>query len=57
MVPREDAEKLAKELRCPYIETSAKEDKNIPNVFDFVLEQIENQLNPENPKTGQCWLM
>lgn len=56
-VPAEEAKKLAEELKCPYIETSAKDNQNIYRVFESILVEIENALNPENPKSGNCFIM
>lgn len=42
-VPREEAQALAQEWKCPFIECSAKKKDNVAKVFDTIMEEILTQ--------------
>ena len=47
-VKYEDAQKLAKELKIPFMETSAKNNLNISQVFNTITKQIIDKLEGNN---------
>ncbi|KAL2918254.1 GTP-binding protein [Polyrhizophydium stewartii] len=55
-VPTEEAQAIAAEWNCSYIETSAKHNQNIVKVFDLMLSEIEKTRGePGEPdKRGSC---
>ncbi|KAH0571930.1 Ras-related protein Rap-1b [Spironucleus salmonicida] len=52
-VQREEAEKLAEEWKCQYIETSAKDNINIAQVFEDVVKAIRQQEQANGSKTAK----
>jgi len=57
-VDSKDGEKLAKEMDCAWIETSAKNNINIGKVFELCLQEIERNTSPNQtePSTRSCAL-
>jgi small GTP-binding protein len=48
-VPKEEAEKFAKENSIPYFETSAKDNKGIPECIRFLIEEVlRDKIFPPN---------
>lgn len=57
-VSTEEGSALAKEFGCPFIEVSAKDDKNVIKAFELLLKHIDNVTNPEIKKDGAgCAIM
>ena len=46
----EEAQKYAESVGCPYFETSSKDNTNISEVFDALLQQALKQ-EPDRPKS------
>lgn len=54
----EAGRKLADELKGGFIETSARENKNVPEAFQMMIAQIERTAEPEKPAGGgKCNVM
>jgi Fe2+ transport system protein B len=43
-VSSEEGMKLAKELKCPYVETCAKSNSNVEVVFSKLIQEIEGDI-------------
>lgn len=57
-VPVADGQKLAGELKCGFVEASARSDINVAKAFEQVLGQVEKSQNPNEPTGGaKCTLM
>lgn len=51
-VPTQEAQMLASEWKCPFIETSAKHNQNIQKLFELLLDEIEKGEGGAEPKPG-----
>ncbi|KAG6816840.1 hypothetical protein H0H87_002489 [Tephrocybe sp. NHM501043] len=54
-----EGQKLAEELKAVWVETSAKENKHVAEVFEKCLEQIETKSSPNQaePQASRCVVM
>jgi hypothetical protein len=51
-------QELAKEIKCPYVESSARTADNVNKAFEFCIAEIEKQSEPSKPAgDGKCTLM
>ncbi|KAH8924514.1 hypothetical protein BT69DRAFT_1308137 [Atractiella rhizophila] len=54
-VSPEQGQELAKKLHCPFIETSAKTSENVNRIFEFIVQEMEKELNPDQqPQESKC---
>ncbi|KAJ9122494.1 hypothetical protein QFC22_001922 [Naganishia vaughanmartiniae] len=51
----EEGQALAKKLHANFIETSAKDNKNITDVFDLLMVEMRKSFNPPPEKKKQGW--
>ncbi|KAJ9113770.1 hypothetical protein QFC20_001796 [Naganishia adeliensis] len=51
----EEGQALAKKLHANFIETSAKDNKNITDVFDLLMVEMRKAFNPPPEKKKQGW--
>lgn len=57
-ISEEQGKKLAAELKGGFIETSAREDKNVAEAFKLMISEIEKTSEPEKPAGGgKCAVM
>ncbi|KJA22665.1 hypothetical protein HYPSUDRAFT_40746 [Hypholoma sublateritium FD-334 SS-4] len=58
-VDSKDGDKLAKEMDCAWIETSAKNNINVGKVFELCLQEIEKMTEPNqaDPPAKSCVVM
>ncbi|KAJ7068224.1 P-loop containing nucleoside triphosphate hydrolase protein [Mycena amicta] len=58
-VNADEGAKLANDIGTAFVETSAKENKNVAQVFEECLEEIEKRVpnNQAEPQTNRCWIM
>lgn len=54
-VTQAEGEALAKKLGAAYIESSAKDNKNVSKAFEVLLKEMNNQYNPEPEKKKSSW--
>jgi Ras-related protein Ral-A len=60
-VQASDANQLASEWRCPYVETSAKTRQNVDEVYTMLMRQIRDrkakQQQQNNPDKDSCCII
>lgn len=57
-ITEEQGRKLASELKGGFIETSAREDKNVARAFESMIAEIEKTSEPDKPAGGgKCTVM
>jgi Ras family protein len=54
-VTQAEGEALAKKLGAAYIESSAKDNKNVSKAFEALLKEMNKQYNPEPEKKKSSW--
>ena len=54
VISNEEAENLAKQFNCPYIETSAKFKFNVEDIFRTLISQIKRQEPEVKTKYRKC---
>jgi len=48
----DDGEKLAKEINIPFFETSAKDNINVTQIFDFITKQIMDKIEGKSSESN-----
>ena len=57
-VSAEEGQKLGQELKCGWIETSARENLNVSKAFEMMIAEIERGSEPDKPAGGgKCCVM
>ena len=57
-VSEEEGQNLGKELKCGWIETSARENRNVAKAFELMIAEIERSSEPDKPAGGgKCCVM
>ena len=57
-VSEEEGRKLGQELKCGWIETSARENMNVSKSFEMMIAEIERGSEPDKPAGGgKCCVM
>ena len=56
-VPAEEAQELAREWNCTFIEASAKHNQNISKVFEMILGEIEKIRGDPNVENKQSCIL
>jgi len=57
-ISEEQGKKLASELKGGFVETSARENKNVAKAFEMMIAEIERTSEPEKPAGGgKCSVM
>lgn len=57
-ITEEQGRKLAQELKGGFIETSARENRNVAKAFELMIAEIERTAEPEKPAGGgKCCVM
>ena len=57
-VSEEEGQNLGKELKCGWIETSARENRNVAKAFEMMIAEIERSSEPDKPAGGgKCCVM
>ena len=57
-ISEESGRKLATELKGGFVETSAREDKNVSKAFEMMISETEKTSEPEKPAGGgKCTVM
>lgn len=57
-VTEEQGKKLAQQLQGAFVETSARENKNVSKAFEMMIGEIEKTAEPEKPAGGgKCSVM
>ena len=57
-VSEEEGQKLGKELKCGWVETSARENLNVAKAFEMMIAEIERSSEPDKPAGGgKCCVM
>ena len=57
-VSEEEGQNLGKELKCGWIETSARENRNVAKAFELMIAEIERGSEPDKPAGGgKCCVM
>lgn len=57
-ITAEQGKKLASQIQGAFIETSARENKNVSNAFEMMIGEIEKTAEPEKPAgKGNCSVM
>lgn len=57
-VPAEQGQKLAQELKCGWVETSARNNTNVAKAFEMMIAEIEKSQEPDKPAGGgKCCVM
>ncbi|RMZ89918.1 hypothetical protein DV736_g2841, partial [Chaetothyriales sp. CBS 134916] len=51
-VTAEEGQKLGQDLHCGWIETSARENKNVAKAFEMMIAEIEKAAEPDKPAGG-----
>lgn len=52
-VTKHELEKQAQQWNCAFVESSAKQNDNINEVFELLVAEIEKSANPEDPPKGK----
>jgi len=58
VITEEQGKELARQLGCQWIETSAKDNENVQQAFQLVVQEIEKEINPDSAKAApqsQSW--
>ena len=56
-VTYEEGKQLAEEMKAVFIETSAKENQNVSDIFVLAVSQMEGLLDITKPTTSNCSVM
>lgn len=57
-ITEEQGKKLAQKLQGTFVETSARENKNVSKAFEMMIGEIEKTAEPEKPAGGgKCAVM
>jgi len=57
-VTAEEGQKLGQELKCGWIETSARNNQNVSKAFELMIAEIEKSQEPDKPAGGgKCVVM
>ena len=57
-IPAEEGQKLGHDLKCGWIETSARENTNVAKAFELMIAEIEKASEPDKPAGGgKCSVM
>ena len=51
-VSAEEGQKLGQELKCGWIETSARNNTNVAKAFEMMIAEIEKSQEPDTPAGG-----
>jgi len=53
-----EGEKLAKEFKCGWVESSARENTNVAKAFEMMIAEVEKGSEPDKPAGGgKCTVM
>lgn len=57
-VTAEEGQQLGQELKCGWIETSARNNTNVSKAFELMIAEIEKSQEPDKPAGGgKCIVM
>lgn len=57
-ISAEEGQKLGQELKCGWIETSARENINVTKAFELMIAEVEKSSEPDKPAGGgKCSVM
>lgn len=57
-ISEDQGRKVAQELKGGFVETSARENKNVAKAFEMMIAEIERTAEPEKPAGGgKCLVM
>jgi Ras homolog enriched in brain len=57
-VSAEEGQKLGQELKCGWVETSARNNSNVAKAFEMMIAEIEKSQEPDKPAGGgKCMVM
>jgi Ras homolog enriched in brain len=57
-VSTEEGQKLSQDLKCGWVETSARENQNVNKAFEMMIAEIERGSEPDKPAGGgKCCVM
>jgi hypothetical protein len=57
-VTPEEGQALGQELKCGWIETSARDNSNVSKAFEMMIAEIEKSQEPDKPTgNGKCAVM
>lgn len=54
-VSKAEGEALAKKLSAAYVESSAKDNKNVGRAFEVLLQEMQKEYNPAPPPKKAGW--
>lgn len=53
-----EGQKLGQDLKCGWIETSARSSENVANAFELMIAEVEKSQEPDKPAGGgKCVVM
>lgn len=57
-VTSEEGQKIGADLKCGWIETSARNNDNVSKAFEMMIAEIEKSQEPDKPAgSGRCVMM